>query len=79
MKLELKYKLGEEVYVVFKEDDGMVRVFKDRIVEFAMSEKYGLHYFVENTVAEDFNEEELIPINREDLLIERINKLLEEE
>lgn len=79
MKLEIKYKLGDEVYVVFKEDDGVVRVFKDRIAEFAMSEKYGLHYFVENTIVEEFNEEELIPIDKHELLIERINKLLESE
>lgn len=77
MTIDLKYKFNDEVYVVFKEDDGMVRVFKDRIKEFSMSEEHGLTYYVDRF--EDFKEEELIPVDRPDLLVERIDMLLEEE
>lgn len=78
MKLELKYKFGDEVYVVFKEHDGIVRIFKDVVKEFSMSEKYGLGYYVDK-LCEEFKEEELIPVDRKDLLVARIDKLLEEE
>ena len=29
------------------EDDGIVRVFKDKVTEFSMSKEYGLHYYVD--------------------------------
>lgn len=77
MNINLKYKFGDEVYVVYKEDD-MVRIFKDKVVEFAMSSVHGLHYYVDS-LCEEFKEEELVPIDRKDLLAERIDKLLEEE
>lgn len=77
MNLELKYKFNDEVYVVFKEDDGMVRVFKDKVKEISMSEEYGLNYYVDRY--DEFKEEELIPVDRPDLLVERIDMLLEEE
>lgn len=78
MKLDIKYKFGDEVYVVFKENDGMVRVFKAKIVEFSMSEKYGLRYYVDSVVAEEFKEEELVPVNDPGELLIRIDKLLGE-
>ena len=77
MTIECKHSLDDEVYVVFKEDDGVVRVFKDKISEISYSEKHGLNYYV--GICEDFKEEELIPIDKTNLLIERINKLLKEE
>lgn len=76
MKLDIKYKFDDEVYVVYKEDD-VVRIFKGKIVEFSMSKDYGLHYYVDNS-GDDYVEQELIAVDRDDLLIERINKLLEE-
>lgn len=75
MKLNLKYKFGDEVYVVYIEDDGIVRVFKDKVVEFSMSEEYGLHYYVDK-MCEEFKEEELVRINDTDGLVNRINELL---
>ena len=75
MKLDLKYKFRDEVYVVYIEDDGIVRVFKDKIVEFSMSEQHGLHYYVDK-MCEEFEEEDLIQIDKPHLLIARINELL---
>lgn len=77
MTIECKHNFDDEVYVVFKEDDGLVRIFKDKVSEISYSKKHGLNYYV--GICEDFKEEELIPINKPDLLIERINKLLSEE
>ena len=75
MNLNLKYKFGDEVYVVYIEDDGIVRVFKDKITEFVMSEQYGLHYYVDK-MCEEFEEEELISVNDPGGLLMRIDKLL---
>lgn len=76
MKLDLKYKFGDEVYVVFKEEkDGMVRIFKDKVTEISMSEKYGLHYYVDK-MCEEFKEEELVPVNKPTKLLVRIDELL---
>lgn len=77
MTIDLKYKFNDEVYVVFKEDDGIVRVFKDKVKEISMSEEHGLIYYIDRF--EDFKEEELISVDRPDLLVERIDMLLEEE
>lgn len=78
MKLDIKYKFGDEVYVVFKENDGLIRVFKDKVQEISMSEKYGLHYYV-NKLCEEFKEEELVSVNDKNLLIARIDELSEVE
>ena len=78
MKLDIKYSFGDEVYVVFKENDGLIRVFKDKVQEISMSEKYGLHYYV-NKLCEEFKEEELVSINDKNLLIARIDELSEVE
>lgn len=75
MKLDLKYKFGDEVYVAYIEDDGIVRVFKDKIVEFSMSEEYGLHYYVDK-MCEEFKEEDLILVSEPDDLLLRIDELL---
>ena len=75
MKLDLKYNFGDEVYVVYIEDDGIVRIFKDKVTEFAMSEEYGLHYYVDK-ICEEFKEEELVSINDPGELLIRIDKLL---
>ena len=77
IKLEIKYELGEKVYAVYKEYDGIIRVIKSEIEEIGMSKKHGLYYYIQDIVAEEFKEEELIPINRKDLLVERIDKLME--
>ena len=71
MKLDLKYKFGDEVYVVYIEDDGIVRVFKDKIVEFSMSEQYYV-----DKMCEEFKEEELVRIDDTAGLVKRINELL---
>lgn len=75
MKLDLKYNFGDEVYVVYIEDDGIVRVFKNKVVEFSMSKEYGLHYYVDK-MCEEFKEEELVRIDDTVSLVKRINKLL---
>lgn len=77
MKLELKYNFNDEVYVVWKEKD-IINICKGNVVEFSMSEEYGLNYYLDGAIGEEFKEEELVPVTRQDLLLERINKLLGE-
>ena len=73
---KIRYKLDEKIYVVFKEDDGVVRVFNSEIEEISITKEYTINYYVKDIAGEEFKEDELIPINRTDLLIERINNLL---
>lgn len=77
MQIDIKYKFGDEVYVVFKEDDGIVKVFKDKVAEISMSAEFGLEYYVDK-LYEEFKEEDLVPANRKDLLAVRIDELLKE-
>lgn len=76
---KIKYELQEKVYVVFKEDDGIVRVFSSAIDEITISKEYEISYYVKDIIGEEFKDEELIPIDRKDLLIEKIDKLLSKE
>lgn len=76
MKIETKYNFGDEVYIVYKEQ-GEIHIQRDVIDEVSISKELGLHYYPKNICAE-FREEELIEVDRKDLLVERIDKLLDE-
>lgn len=79
MKLDLKFGIGDIVYIVYKEPRSFaVNVFKDEIVEFAMSKEYGLVYYTEK-FGDEIKEENLILSNEpniEVLLKAKIDELL---
>lgn len=79
MKLDLKFGIGDIVYIVYKEPKDLeVKVFKDEIVEFAMSKEYGLVYYTEK-FGDEIKEENLILAsepNIEFLLKSKIDELL---
>ena len=79
MKLDLKFGIGDIVYIVYrKPKDFEVKVFKDEIVEFAMSKEYGLVYYTEK-FGDEIKEENLILAsepNIEVLLKSKIDELL---
>lgn len=79
MKLDLKFGIGDVVYIIYKEPkDFEVKVFKDEIVEFAMSKEYGLVYYTEK-FGDERKEENLILAsepNIEVLLKSKIDELL---
>lgn len=74
MELELKYSIGDEVYVVFKENY-KVNVLKGKIEEFCYSGKYGLDYYIDG-VCEEFKEDDIIPVNDKDGLVKKIDELM---
>ena len=79
MKLDLKFGIGDVVYIIYKEPkDFEVKVFKDEIVEFAMSKEYGLVYYTEK-YGDEIKEENMILANEpniEVLLKAKIDELL---
>ena len=79
MKLDLKFGIGDIVYIVYREPkDFEVKVFKDEIVEFAMSKEHGLVYYTEK-FGDEIKEENLILAsepNIEVLLKAKIDELL---
>lgn len=76
MKLDIKYGIDDEVYVVFKEN-GTVQVVKSKIVEFSYSTKYGLRYYIDVPRYDEFIEDEIIATNDKEGLIKKIDELLE--
>jgi hypothetical protein len=77
MKLDLKFGIGDIVYIVYKEKKE-VKVFKDVITEFAISKQYGLVYYTEN-FGDEIKEEDMIRAdepNIEVLLKAKIDELL---
>ena len=76
MEIKLKYKFGDEVYVLLKEYD-VVRVFKGKVKEFAVREKHEPVYYVDS-LCDEFTEEELIPVDDKELLAAKIEELLKE-
>lgn len=77
MNIQTKYKIGDEVYVILK-DDNSVLINMDSIEEIAITKKelgYDVSYYLEHT-GDEFSDEELISIRDDNTLIYRINKLL---
>ena len=77
MKLDLKFGIGDIVYLVYK-DGKEVKVFKDEITEFAISKQYGLVYYTEK-FGDEIKEEDMICAdepNIEVLLKAKIDELL---
>ena len=77
MDIKTKFKIGEEVYIIFKEEhDGLVRLFKDKVTEIVISNEPPLYYG--EIMCEEFREEELVSIHNNEELIKRIEKLTNE-
>lgn len=77
MKLDLKFGIGDIVYIVYKEKKE-VKVLKDEITEFAISKQYGLVYYTEK-FGDEIKEEDMIRAdepNIEVLLKAKIDELL---
>lgn len=78
MKIETKYAIGEEVYVIFKEDNGSIKLFKDTITEITLSsyEKTGyLYAYYVGNMCEEFIESEIIRFDDKEGLIKTIDQL----
>ncbi len=78
MQIETKYKIGEDVYIVFKEDcDDCVQIYKDSISEIIIKKNEQLYFAI--NLCEEISEEDIVPIERKDLLEKRIDELLNNE
>lgn len=78
MQIETKYKIGEDVYIVFKEDcDDYVQIYKGSISEIIIKKNEQLYFAI--NLCEEFSEEDIVPIERKDLLEKRIDELLNNE
>lgn len=73
MKIETKFKIGQEVYVIFKED-AEIKLFKDTIDSIVIK-KDKVVYFM-NKICEEFNEDELVEYGNCIDLINKIDKLI---
>lgn len=75
MTINTKFGIGDEVYIVYKENDE-VKIFKDEIEEIVIYEVETC-YYVRNS-CEQIREDELIHIENRDKVIDKIDELLEE-
>ena len=74
MNIKTKFKIGEEVYIIFKENDGIIRLFKDEVTEIVINDKGILYYG--DILCEEFKENQLISFNNKELLVEKIDELI---
>lgn len=75
MNITTKFKIGEEVYIIFKEENNeILQLFKDKVTEIVINEDDILYYG--NVLCEEFKEEQLISINDKELLIKKIDELI---
>lgn len=74
MKIESKYEIGTEFWVIYKEGRGIV-VYKDKIKEIVVLSD-GIEYIGEDTL--DGVREENIIIDDKDVLYEAINRMVGE-
>lgn len=77
MTINTKYYIGDKVYVVFKETTrSEIEVCVGTIKEILIKENT-IKYYVD-TLYEEFEEEELVPINDKEGLAKRIDELSKE-
>lgn len=74
MKIESKYEIGTEFWVIYKEGRGIV-VYKDKIKEIVVL-RDGIEYIGEDTL--DGVREENIIIDDKDILYEAMNRMVGE-
>ena len=74
MKIESKYEIGTEFWVIYKEGRGIV-VYKDKIKEIVVL-RDGIEYIGEDTL--DGVREENIIIDDKDILYEAMNRMVSE-
>lgn len=75
MKIETNFAVGEYVYVIFKEENGIIKLFKDKIDSIVIKEDE-IVYFLDK-ICEEFHEDELIKYKDESSLLNKINNLIE--
>lgn len=78
MKIYVKYRVGEEVYAIYKEDDGIIRLWKDKINSITIRENNVIDYLLED-YCETFSEHELVKLEDEKGLLKKINELIDNE
>ena len=76
MKIESKYEIGTEFWVIYKRSNGGLEVYKDKIKEIVVLENGIIEYIGEDTL--DGVREENIIINDKDILYEAINRMVGE-
>ena len=77
MNIKTKFKVGQEVYVIFKEDnEPFVKIFDDVITEITIS-KDGIVYYL-TKIVEEFKEDELVSKKDVNALIPKIRNFLKE-
>ena len=78
MNIKTKFKIGQEVYVIFKEDnEPYVKIFDDVITEITIS-KDGIVYYL-TKILEEFKEDELVSKKDVNALIPKIRNFLKED
>ena len=77
MEIKTKYDIGDKVYACWIERDNLVRVVDEVISEIFITKNKEVRYYTEKIIAEEWKEEELIPITNHEALIGRIDYLLE--
>ena len=78
MNIKTKFKIGQEVYVIFKEDnEPYVKIFDDIITEITIS-KDGIVYYL-TKIIEEFKEDELVSKKDVNALIPKIRNFLKED
>lgn len=79
MNITTKFGIGDEVYVLFREDgEPWVKVFTDVIDEIVLKKNETIYYV--NSFCEEFHTHELLPRScNTNELVDKINELLKED
>ncbi len=77
MVISTKFNIGEEVYVIYKNGDG-IYLFKDKVKEILVSKDKKI-YYLENHDCEEWQEDELEKTYLTTNLINKIEELTREE
>ena len=73
MKIESKYEIGTEFWIIYERQDGGLEVYKDKIKEIVVLENGIIEYIGEDTL--DGVREENIVVNKAEVLFKAMNEM----
>lgn len=75
MNFYTKFRVGEEVYVVYKED-GFIEIWRDKIISITIRENNVVDYILDK-LCDTFSGHELVKFDDKKGLINKIDELIE--
>ena len=74
MNIKTKYNIGEDVYLCFLEEDGLIRVARVKVDEILITND-GVSYYTKPWIGESWKEDDFVTVGNPELLYKKVREL----